>query len=554
MKDSFRKCRQQILVLVLASFAFSVTAIAQVAVTTFHYDNSRMGADLQEQTLTPANVNVNSFGKVFSYNLPLDSYVYGQPLYLPNVSVPGFGTRNVVYVATQHDKVFAFDADGNSPGQLWVADLAQRVGGTPPTTYPPATADLPHAGFIAPTVGIMGTPVIDSTAGVLYVVAKTKEGTAIVDRLHALDVGSGADLVSSTGVVVQASVPGMGTGSVGGMVSFDARTANQRPGLLLSSGVLYIAWGAFEDTPHYHGWVLAYSPSNLQLVAAFNTTPDGGNFSCAYLQMDCNGEGGGVWSTGALASDASGDVFAGSGNGTFSGDNYSQAFMRLQSGTVSLLDYFIPFNADDLNAQGLDVAGGMMLPPDLSGSHTHVEITAGKEGKIYVIDRDNMGGFDPTTDHVVQTIPNAVGGPGCHDPSVSDGCARTTPAYWNGFVYFHGQRDYLKVYSLDDNGQLTFFAQGPTYFVNRGASPVISANNTNNAIVWELRVDDPSYSGSDAILHAYRADDVTQELYNTTQRSTDSPGKGENFIVPIVANGRVYVAARAQLAAYGLLN
>jgi len=552
MKVFFRTLTERILPLALSSFAVTVMCAAQVAVTTYHYDNGRTGLNSQEQTLTPANVNVSSFGKRFFYNLPLDSYVYGQPLYLPNVSVPGLGTRNVVYVATQHDKVFAFDADGNSPGQLWVADLAQRVGGTPPTTFPPDTADLPHAAFIAPTVGIVGTPVIDPASGMLYVVAKTKEGSSIVDRLHALDVGSGADLISSTGVVIQASVPGMGTGSVGGMVSFDAKTANQRPGLLLSSGVLYIAWGAFEDTPHYHGWVLAYSPATLQQVAAFNTTPDGGNFSCTYLQMDCNGEGGGVWTTGALASDASGDVFAGSGNGTIIGDNYSQAYMRLQSGTLSLLDYFIPFNAGSLTDLGLDAAGGLLLPPDLPGSHPHVEISAGKEGRIYVIDRDNMGGWDPSTDHVLQSIPDAIGGPGCHDPSLSDGCHRTSPALWNGFVYFHGQRDFLKSYNLSSEGQLSFVAQGSVFFVNRGASPVVSSSNSSNGIVWELQIDDPSYFGSDVVLHAYRADDVTQEIYNSTQAAGDSPGRGQNFIVPIVVNSRVYVAARAQLAVYGL--
>src|SRR5205085_5199338 len=235
-------------------------AVSQVAVPTYHNDNARTGLNAQEAILTPANVNPTKFGKLFSYALPVGSHAYAQPLYLPNVSIGG-QLHNVVYIATEKDIVYAFDADTKLTSPLWQADLAARVGGTPVSTS--STGPIPFASYMGDQLGITGTPVIDRSSGTLYAVTKTQEGSNVVERLHALDVASGAEKFGGP-VSIQATVAGSGTNSSNGLLSFDPVTSNQRPGLLLSNGAVYIAWGAYTDVGPYHGWVMAYDAATLQ--------------------------------------------------------------------------------------------------------------------------------------------------------------------------------------------------------------------------------------------------------------------------------------------------
>ena len=359
---------------------FSSAAPAQ-SVLTWHNDNSRTGQNLRETILTPANVNSTQFGKKFTR--PLDGQTFAQPLYVPNVSIPGQGTHNVVYVATENDSVYAFDADGTPTRPLWQRDFTNSAQGI--TAVP--CADIP-ACPVGPVAGITGTPVIGSASKTLYVVAFTKENGSYFQRLHALDITTGAEKFGGP-VVIQASVQGTGAGSVGGTIAFDPLIQNQRPALLLAKGVVYIGWASFGDRDNYHGWVLGYAASTLQQVAVFNDTP--------------NGSQGGIWQGGGgLAAGPCGNIFLQTGNGTFDantigGVDYGDSFLKLSAtGGLSVLDYFTPDNQATLDSLDLDLGSGAgLIPPKQSGAFPNEIISAGKQGIIYVVNRDHMASSIP---------------------------------------------------------------------------------------------------------------------------------------------------------------
>ena len=511
---------------VAALFAAARPAHSQVSVTTYHNDNGRTGQNLAETVLTPANVNPAQFGRLFRYSV--DGYVYAQPLYLQGVAVPDKGTHDVVYVATEHDTVYAFDAASKKNGPLWKRKFGIR-GARAVKSSEVGCDDL------VPEIGITSTPVIDPVASRLYVVAKTMEHGQAKQRLHALDVATGAELLGGP-VEIVASVPGTGDGSDGTMVAFDPLREHQRAALTLSGGVVSIAWASHCDNGPYHGWVMSYDAQTLAQQSVANVTPDGGL--------------GGIWqSGGGLAADAAGNLFAVTGNGTFDADqggrNYGDSIVELSSGPLAISDYFTPFNQAALEAADLDLgSGGAVLLPDQPGAHPHLLVAAGKEGTIYVVDRDAMGHFNPTDDsQIVQSLPGVIGG------------SFDTPAYWNGFLYYGGTGDNLTAFQLS-GGLLSSgaVARSDDGFGFPGPTPVISANGSTDGIVWAIRRDDPS-----AVLFAF---DATPDLigghltklYDSTQAGKrDDAGKAVKFVPPLVAAGRVYVPAQKRVSIYGLL-
>ena len=516
---------------------------AQVNVTTARNDIARTGQNLSETILTPANVNATQFGKLFAQ--AVDGYMYAQPLYLSGVTING-GVHNVVFAFTEHDSVYAFDADntsGTNSSPLWQASMFSTAHGATP-------GETPEAGNndINPEIGITGTPVIDPASGTLYVVSKTIAGGTEFERLHALDVTTGAEKFGGP-VNLDASVPGTGSGSSGGTVPFLPLPGreNQRPGLLLLNGVVYVGFAAHVDTNPWHGWVLAYNATTLHQTGVFCATP--------------NDNGGGIWMSGTgLAADQLdpvghpfGRMFAPTGNGGFNAAapydstmNYSDSVLDLDlgNGVPTVVDSFTPSAQALFEAQDTDVAAGglMILPTQTTGSHPHLLVQTGKSGTLYLLDRDNLGGYH-TTDTVVQSSTNAV------PPLWS------SPAYWNGTVYYAGQGDHLKAFPLV-NGLLTIPA--PTASVETyefpGAIPSISANGNTQGIAWTIDASAYADKGP-AILAAHNASNVATTLYSsTTNAARDGAGPSVKFTVPTIVNGKVYVGTANQLDVYGLLS
>jgi hypothetical protein len=494
---------------------------AQVSVLTYHNDNFRTGANTNETILTPANVSSNIFKRLFTRSV--DGYVYAQPLVAAGVNLPRFGPRNVVYVATEHDSVYAFDADtGHS---YWHAKLLPKGGKTVDSVKDANCTDL------IPEIGVTSTPVIDPSTSTIYVVEKGKTNTVFYQRLHALDLATGAEKFGGP-VGLTASTSGTGDGNNGGTVTYNPLQQNQRSALLLANGVVYIASAAHCDNDPYHGWILAYNATNLSQVAAFNTTPNSGR--------------GGVWMSGCGPSaDTNGNIYVSTGNGGFdantSGSDYGDSTLELTSG-LTVSDYFTPFDQANLDAtDGDHGAGGVLLLPDQPGAHPHLAIQGGKEGSIYVLNRDNMGHFHAGDDsQIVQPLPSIIG------PIFF------TPAYFNGNIYCNGVGDNLKEFSLT-NGLLSTnpVSQSASSLGFPGATPSISANGNSNAIVWTIQTDAFMTKNGQAILHAYDATDLTKELYNSAT-SRQPTGAAVKFAVPTIANGKVYVGAVHRLAVYGL--
>jgi hypothetical protein len=451
-----------------------------------------------------------------------------QPLYVPNVSVPGKGTRNVVYVVTENDSVYAFDANGSPAVPLWQRSFASPAEGI---TAVPCADLMPECAFFKPVVGITGTPVIDPTSKTLYVVAMTIENGTYFQRLHALDITTGAEKFRGP-VVIKASVPGTGGGSVGGVITFDPFVQNQRPALLLLNGVVYISWSSWADNyaSRYHGWVTGYAASTLAQVAVFNDTP--------------NGRQGGIWQCGGGPSAPPGGnhIFLQTGNGTFDantgGVDYGDSFLKLSTtGGLSVSDYFTPDDQSTLDSEDLDlgIGAGLIPPEPASGKYAEI-ISAGKLSTIYVINRNGMGKFNPTRNNAIQTVTGSING------------YRSSPAYFNNAVYYSGQSDFLSRYSLADGLLSTSpVSLSPTKYAV-GSTPSISANGSTNGIVWAI--DSFSTAGN---LHAYDASDVSKELYKSSQNPKRDTLPPSHFAVPTIANGRVYVGTFNGLVVYGLL-
>jgi len=518
----------------LATLA-AATLQAQVSVLTFHNDLARTGQNLNETILAPETVNTNMFGRLFYQ--PVDGAIYGQPLYVPNVAIPGQGTHNVIYVATQHDSVYAFDADSNqgpTAGPLWQVSFLNPAAGVNPIPG----GDEFYA--IMPEVGITSTPVVDPSTGTIYLDAATKEtgsnGSAYLHRLHALDIATGAEKFGGP-VVVGATVNGNGQGSDGaGNLPFTGFWQLQRSGLLLLNGVVHLVFASYADAGWYHGWVLGYNAATLQLNGAFNDSP--------------NGEAGGIWMAGcAPAADADGNFYLITGNGTFDppSGGFGDSFLKLSTGATgpALLDYFTPYYQASLADSDLDLgSGGAIVLPDSAGSaaHPHLMVGGGKQGTIYLVDRDNLGQSHPSDDdQIVQELTSLMAG------------TYSTPAYYNGQLYYCGMGEPLKAYAIT-NAQIqrtpVSIAAGALGYP--GATPSVSANGATNGIVWVVQSDTSLYGGK-STLRAYDATDLSREIYNSALcGSRDDAGGSVRFPVPTIANGKVYVGGSDRVTVFGL--
>ena len=502
--------------------------MSSAQLTTAQVDNARTGAWLHETTLTPRNVNQQQFGKLFTFKV--DGDVYAQPLFVPAVDIPGKGRHDVLYVATEHDSVYAFDAYGNPATPLWQVSLPR------PDETPVPESDT-ECFFIAPEVGITSTPVIDLKTGTLYVLARTRKSRFVSSneyhqQLHALAITNGVEKFGGP-VEIQASVRGKGDGSTGGMVAFDALRENPRAGLLLTNGTVYLSWASSCDVGPYHGWVIAYDAQTLKQKAAINVSPEA--------------DDGGIWAgdTG-IAADREGNVYAATGNGRFDaaqgGRDYGDTLLKLDGRNLVVADYFTPFNADKLNEEDNDLgSGGPLLLPDQSGPHPHLALIGGKAPLIYLIDRDRMGRYQPADNsHAVQTIPTSGGIYG-------------SMAYWNHHVYVLADKDNLRDYEVA-NGTLKYKAASTFTLRDHAATPAVSANGAKEGIVWVVSSKGWNSPARTAVLHAADASNIADELWNSEQNpGRDRAGLGLRFNIPTIASGHVYIGAKREVDVYGLL-
>ena len=504
---------------------------AQVAITTYHNDVSRTGANLGETVLNSSNVNSTSFGKVFSR--AVDGQIYAQPLYLPNVQIPGQGTHNVIYVCTEHNSVYAFDADSpRLATPLWKINLGTSV----------LSANINVTRDLLPEVGITGSPVIDSSSGTLYVVAETYENSQAVFRLHALDVTTGAEKFNGP-VVIQGSVAGVGVGSVGGMLAFNPVIHWQRPGLLLSNGNVYIGFGGHEDQEPYHGWLFAYSAATLQRVAIRCLSPDS--------------SASGVWQGGVgLAADSSGYIYTQAGQGPFDantgGRDFGDSVLKLAATDLSVVDSFTPSNQALLDSTDADFgsSGPVLIPGSTLG------VSTGKDGKVVVWNRANLGQYH-NTDHVVQEWQGtqslaATGAGGFFAGNL----------FYNSTLFVWGRKDTLKAYAFNGSTFNTTPITGtivlPDGYSNEPAMS-LSSNGTvpGSPILWAAYsanggADGNAYAG---MLRAFDASNVSRELWNSNQvPNRDSSGSWAKWSPPTIVTGHVYLATfDGSLNVYGLL-
>ena len=519
--------------------ALTVQAVAMTNapdVTTFHYNVARDGLNAKETILTQSNVNSTQFGKIGFDTV--DGKVDAQPLYLANVPISG-QLRNVLYVATEHASVYAFDAD--SGAQIWKTSVL----GTGETT-----SDDHGCGQITPEIGITSTPVIDrkqGANGTLFTVGMSKDGSGKYhQRLHALDITTGAE-ISGSPTEITASYPGTGDNSQNGNVIFDPSQYAERAALLLVNGNIYTGWTSHCDLGLYTGWVMAYSETTLQQTQLLNMTP--------------NGHEGSIWMSGAgMAADSDGFVYFLDANGTFdttldakgfpSKGDYGNAMVKLSTtGTLSVADYFEMYNGPLESSQDLDLgSGGPLLLPDqtdANGKVHHLIVGAGKDKNIYLADRDNLGKFNPATDPFDSNIYQQING-------AMAGLVYSSPAYFNDVLYLASDGDSLKAFPMV-NAQMATSPTSvtPSKFGHPGPTPTVSANGTQNGIVWALDSD----LSRPGILHAYDPANLAHEFYNSNQAANgrDSFGIGNKFITPLVVNGKVYVGTQNGVAVFGLL-
>jgi PQQ-like domain len=506
------------------------TTNSTVDVITYHYDNGRTGQNLNETALTPANVNSTQFGKKGEFTV--DGKVDAQPLYLSQVTIGG-QKKNVLYVATEHGSVYAFDADsisGTTSTSLWqITTLGSGE----------TTSDDRGCGQVSPEIGITATPVIDRTRNAIYVVAMSKNASGnYFQRLHALNLSTGAELFSGPQTIT-AKYPGTGDNSSGGNVVFDPKQYKERPGLLQIGGTIYTTWSSHCDFRPYTSWVMAFSADTLAQTSVLNLTP--------------NGNDGGIWMAGtAPAADASGNLFFIIGNGTFdttldangfpvNGD-CGNCFVKLSTSSgLKLADYFTPHNtmAESNADQDFGSGGGIVLldVTDSGGNTRHLSVGAGKDSLIYVVNRDSMGKFNASTDQIYQEITGQLGG-GVY----------SMPAFFNNTVYYGAVGDALKAFPVASAKLASApSSQSTHHFGYPGATPSVSSNGTTNGIVWAIE-------NSGAILFAYDATDLTKELYDSNQAANNRDHfSGNKFITPVVVNGKVYVGTPTSVAVFGLL-
>jgi hypothetical protein len=471
---------------------------------TWKFNNQRTGLQPNETILTPVNVNATQFGEKFSN--PIDGWAYAQPLYVPNVTIAG-AKHNVVFVATEHATVFAFDADSAGP-PLWKTSF---LGPGITTVQTSGNPEIP----VQPEVGITATPVIDGSTGTLYALAQTVENGVFANKLHALDITTGAERPGSPAVL---SDP-----------AFVDKQEFERCALLLANGTVYIAYASYGDIEPYKGFIFAFNATTMAKVAVWNVTPTGGE--------------GGIWMGAAgPAADANGNIFVAVGNGTWDGvTNFGQSVVKLDP-TLHVLDFFAPFNANQLNVGDHDLgAGGVLLVPDQTGAFQHEAVVCGKNEPIYVLNRDNLGKKGATDDNqIIQSVHNQLGGTGLQD---ADHCF-TTAAFFQQTLYFIGNNDVIKAFSLDAaSGKLsvTPTSQGSFVFPFPGGQPVVSSNGASNGIVWAV---DQSFTSS---LHAFDATNVSREIFRSP-----SIGQAAKWAVPTVIDGKVFVATKTRLVVFGL--
>lgn len=497
-------------------------------VVTYHYDNQRTGQNLNEVTLTPANVNSTKFGKLGEFTV--DGKVDAQPLYLSNLTIGG-QKKNVLFVATEHGSVYAFDADsinGTTSTSLWKASTL----GSGETT-----SDNRGCGQVSPEIGITATPVIDRTRNAIYVVAMSKNSSGnYFQRIHALDLTTGAELFGGP-KTISATFPGTGDNTSGGNVVFDPKQYKERPGLLEINGTIYTTWASHCDIRPYTSWVMAFDANTLAQTSVLNLVP--------------NGSDGGLWMSGAApAGDSAGNIFFLVGNGTFettltaqgfpSNKDCGNCFVKLSTGGgLALADYFTPQNtvAESNADQDLGSGGTLLLPDmkDSGGTTRHLALGGGKDSTIYVADRDNMGKFNASSNQIYQSIAMSA-------------TMFSAPAYFNNTAYFGAVGDALKAFPIA-NAKLagTPSSQSTHVFAYPGTSPSVSASGTSNGIVWAIE-------NSGAILFAYDATDLTKELYDSNQAANNRDHfSGNKFITPMVVNGKVYVGTPSSVAVFGLL-
>ncbi|MGA8288631.1 MAG: chitobiase/beta-hexosaminidase C-terminal domain-containing protein, partial [Acidobacteriaceae bacterium] len=515
-----------------------------ITVPTWRYDLTHSGENTQETALTTANVNVNSFGKLFI--LTVDGTVYAQPLYVPGLTMSDGQVHNVLFVATENDSIYAFDADTNGGANvnpIWKISLldAAHGAGAGATAVPWGDTGSPD---VAPTIGITGTPAINPVTNMMYVVAATKENGAYFSRLHAINILTGAEGPNSP-VAITATVAGTGNGSSGGLLSFSQLWENQRSALDFYNGYVYIAYASHGDYGPWHGWLFAYNATTLQQTAAMCTSP--------------NGTGAGVWASGAgmpIDGDAPGGrMFFDTGNGDTDANlplNQSTEFgesivdLSLANGGLTPTDSFTTFNAVTLTTADEDLgSGGILMVPDQQGDYPHILVQAGKEGRIVVLDRDNLGGYAPegtSNTNALQDIMGEIGGCWC------------TPAYWNSKIYIWARNDTAKVFDLD-NGVLTSEPSSQSTITSAKPSPSfsISSNGDQQGIAWAVRSDQFSTHGP-LVLYAWDANDLSNTIYESdTNASRDAGGPAAKYSIPMVTNGKVYVAADGEVDVYGLL-
>ncbi len=509
-----------------------------VAVPTYHYDNQRSGIQSKETTLTPANVNATSFGKQFT--LPVDGQVFAQPLVATNVIMSDGKAHDLVLIATEHDTVYAFDADVASTQPFWSKSLLQ----TGETTVPFTDTGSKD---IQPEIGITSTPVFDPNQNILYVVSKSKlvqnGKTTYFQRLHALKVETGVEALNGP-TVISASIPGSAPDAVNGQVPFNALKSLQRSALALIDGNVWVAFASHGDNQPYHGWLLAYSAADVsQQTYVFNDTP--------------NGSEGGIWmGSNGPSSDGNGNIFLASGNGSFDStqSNYSSSSLKLTTGpnkSVRVADFFSPYNQQLMSAYDNDfgVMGSVLLP-DQPGPVPHLLVTADKSAFIYLINRDSMGSYDATTNHVIQTV------------KLDPNSTHQNALFFNNALYLSGDSSPMYVYPFNPTTQqfqITPSSATPETFTCNGcwvggSAPTISANGTSNAILWTVDATQFGVPGP-GVLCAYDPADLTHELYSSTQAAgnRDLAVNANKFVTPVVANGHVYVSGNGAVDVYGLL-